>query len=257
MKLSIVIPAYNEEARLAPSLQQYVEYFIPLYGEDFEIIVVVNGSKDQTESVARSFANRCKQIVVIVEPRAVGKGGAVMIGFAAAQGDRVGFVDADASTPPDAFDDLARNLGDAGAIIASRWFPESKVFPPQTFKRRVASRMFNFIVRVLFRVKIKDTQCGAKVLRREAIEAILPEIGITRWAFDVDLLFKLRRAGYRIVEWPTTWHDRGGSQLKVGRASAEMLLAIFRLRLLYSPFRFIVGFYDVTLGRVLHRDRRA
>ncbi len=257
MRLSIVIPAYNEANRLGPSLDQYLAYFVPRYGLDVEIIVVVNGSYDDTEHVARSFAQRYPQIKIIVEPRAVGKGGAVMLGFGAACGDLVGFVDADASTPPAAFDDLALNIGSAGAIIASRWFPESRVYPPQPLKRRVASRIFNFFVRLFFKVKIKDTQCGAKVLTRAAVQAVLPNIGITRWAFDVDLLFKLRRAGYRIVEWPTTWHDRGGSQLKIGRASLEMFVAIVRLRLLYSHFRFVVDFYDVTLGHWLHRSSHA
>ncbi len=257
MKLSIIIPAYNEEQRLGATLEKYLDYFTPRYGLDYEVIVVVNGSRDGTEAVARRQAGLHPQLQVLVEPCAVGKGGAIMMGFQTAQGDLVGFVDADASTPPEAFDDLARHIGQAGAIIASRWFPESRVFPPQPLKRRVASRVFNFLVRLLFKVKIRDTQCGAKVLTRSAVREVLPEIGITRWAFDVDLLFKLRRAGYAIIEWPTTWHDAGGSRLRVGRASFEMLLAIVRLRLLYSPFRCVVRFYDATLGRWIHPERRA
>lgn len=253
MKLTIVIPAYNEENRLGVSLDRYLAYFTPRYGLDYEVIVVVNGSRDRTEHIARERMAGHPQVQVLVEPRAIGKGGAVMMGFAAARGELVGFTDADASTPPDAFDDLVRNIGDAGAIIASRWFPESKVYPPQSLKRQVASRIFNFLVRNLFKVKIRDTQCGAKILKLQAARDVLPVIGITHWAFDVDLLFKLRRAGYRIIEWPTTWHDVGGSQLRIGKASLEMFIAIVRLRLLYSPFRFIVSLYDVTLGRWTHR----
>lgn len=253
MKLSMVMPAYNEERRLGASLDQYLGYFTPRYGNEYELIVVVNGSRDQTEQVARARQAAHPQVKVLVEPRAIGKGGAVMMGFRAATGDLIGFVDADASTPPEAFDDLARNIGSAGAIIASRWFPESRVYPPQPLKRRIASRIFNFLVRRLFKVKIRDTQCGAKVLRREAVRDVLPVIGITHWAFDVDLLFKLRRAGYRIIEWPTTWHDAGGSQLRIGKASLEMFIAIVRLRMLYSPLKFVVDLYDVTLGRWTHR----
>lgn len=252
MKLSIVIPAYNEENRITPALDAYASYFVPRYGSDFEIVVVVNGSHDRTEAIARDYGSRCPQVRTIVEPKAIGKGGAVMLGFRHAAGDFVGFADADGATPPDAFDDLVRNIGDAGAIIASRWFKESKVYPPQPLKRRIASRIFNYFVRRLFKLKIWDTQCGAKVLRREAVRDVLPELGITRWAFDVDLLFKLRRAGYRIVEWPTTWHDVGGSQLRIGRASFEMFVAIVRLRLLYSPLRWVVTLYDRTLGRYIH-----
>lgn len=252
MKLSIVIPAYNEEHRLAPTLDLYTAYFAPRYGAEFEIVIVVNGSRDRTEEIARGYGARWPQVKTIVEPRAIGKGGAIMLGFRNAGGDFVGFTDADGSTPPAAFEDLVQNIGDAGAIIASRWFKESKVFPPQPLKRRIVSRIFNFLVRKLFKVKIRDTQCGAKVLRQQAIRDVLPELGLTRWAFDVDLLFKLRRAGYRIVEWPTTWHDVGGSRLQIGRASFEMFAAIVRLRLLYSPLRWIVAAYDRTLGRVIH-----
>lgn len=253
MKLSIVIPAYNEERRLPPTLRAYLDYFEPRYGAEFELIVVVNGSRDATERVAREQMPAHPSIRVLVEPRAIGKGGAIMMGFNIARGDLVGFVDADGATPPEAFDDLARNIGDAGAIIASRWFKESRVYPPQPLKRRVASRIFNFFVRWFFKVQIRDTQCGAKVLTREAVQAVLPDIGITRWAFDVDLLFKLRRARFRIVEHPTTWHDVGGSQLRIGRASLEMFVAIARLRLLYSPFKWVVDLYDHTIGRWLHR----
>lgn len=253
MKLSIVIPAYNEEQRLPPTLKAYLDYYEPRLGSDFELIVVVNGSRDGTERVAREQATQHPAIQVIVEPRAIGKGGAILLGFRSSRGDLIGFVDADGATPPDAFDDLARNIGDAGAIIASRWFKESRVYPPQPLKRRIASRIFNFFVRWFFKVNIRDTQCGAKVLTRAAVQKILPEIGITRWAFDVDLLFKLRRAHFRIVEHPTTWHDVGGSQLKIGRASLEMFVAIARLRLLYSPLKWVVDLYDHTLGCWFHR----
>lgn len=257
MKLSIVIPAYNEEQRLPPTLAAYLAYFEPRYGEAFEIIVVVNGSRDGTERVAREHMPSHPALRVLVEERPIGKGGAIMMGFRAARGELIGFTDADGATPPEAFDDLVRNIGDAGAIIASRWFKESRVYPPQPLKRRIASRIFNFFVRWFFKVPIRDTQCGAKVITRAAVRDVLPEIGITRWAFDVDLLFKLRRAGYRIIEHPTTWHDVGGSQLRIGKASVEMFVAIVRLRLLYSPFRWIVAVYDRTIGRWLNRPHAA
>lgn len=251
MKLSIVVPAFNEEARLAPMLKAYGDYFVPRYGDDVEIIVVANGCTDDTEAVARHAAERCSCIRVIVEPRAIGKGGAILLGFKEARGELIGFVDADNSTPPEAFDDLVHNIGDAGAIIASRWLPGSQVSPRQPLKRRIASRVFNRLVRLLFGLRISDTQCGAKLLRREALHTVLPELGITRWAFDVDLLYRLHRHGYRIVERPTVWHDKGGSRLRVGRASIEMLMAIIRLRLLFSPFRWVVTVYDHTLGRII------
>ena len=251
MKLSIIIPAYNEEDRLGPSLAQYAAFY-EQRREAVEILVVVNGSSDRTEDVARAFAAAHPIVRVLVEPRKVGKGGAILIGFRAAAGEAVGFTDADASTPPDAFQDLADHLGDAGAIIATRWHPESKVWPRQTLRRRIASRLFNGVVELLFGMGLRDTQCGAKIMRREAIHRVLPHIGVTRWAFDVDLLFQLHRAGYRVLERPTTWHDAGGSRLRLGRASLEMFVALIRLRILYSPLRGLVALYDRTIGRLVH-----
>lgn len=250
MKLSIVIPAYNEEARLGAMMDRYTSYFIKKYGGEVELIVVVNGSKDHTENVADLYGDPLPQVKVLVEPEAIGKGGAIMLGAEAALGQFIGFVDADGATPPEAFDDLVDHMGDAGAIFASRWLPGAQVKPRQPLKRRIASRIFNYLVRTLFKVKITDTQCGAKLIRREAMQAVLPQLGLTRWAFDVDLLFQLRRAGYRIIEHPTVWHDVAGSQLRVSRAAVEMFLAITRLRLLHSPFSFVVTIYDRTIGRL-------
>ena len=252
MKLSIVIPAYNEESRIRPTLDAYASYFGARYGKDVEFVVVVNGSRDRTEEIVRAVAGKNPQVKLIVEPRAIGKGGAIMRGFEMAAGDRVGFVDADSATLPDAFNDLVENIGDAGAIIASRYIPGAKVSPRQPLNRRIASRIFNKLIRILFKLPISDTQCGAKLLRGDAMRAALPHLGLTRWAFDVDLLFQLRRLGYRITEVPTTWSEPGGSKLKIGRTSFEMFMAICRLRMLYSPLRWVVTVYDATLGRIIH-----
>lgn len=255
MKISIIIPAYNEEQRIPRMLRAYIDYFSSHCAGAYEIIVVVNGSRDRTTGVVREFSAECPELSVIEIKEAIGKGGAVMVGFRNASGDMIGFVDADGSTPPASFHDLARQMGDAGAIIASRWLPGSIVEPRQPLKRRIASRMFNFYVRNFFGLDIIDTQCGAKMLSAEAVKAVLPHIGITRWAFDVDLLFQVHRAGFKIVEVPTVWHDEGGSQLRVGRASLEMFIAIVRLRLIYSPFKWIVTLYDRTLGRFIHPSK--
>lgn len=251
MKLSIVVPAYNEEDRIGRMLETYLPYFAGRYGEDFEVIVSVNGSSDRTEEIVRKLDLRFSQLRVIVEPRPIGKGGAIMAGGALARGHLIGFVDADGATPPEAFDDLVRHIGPAGLIIASRRLPGAVVSPRQPWKRRAASRTFNFLVRHLFKLNITDTQCGAKLMTAEAWRAIVPHIGLTRWAFDVDMLFKTRRAGYPIAEIPTTWSDVAGSRLRIVRVSFQMFLALCRLRLLYSPFSWVVTLYDRLLGRVI------
>ncbi len=253
VQLSIVVPARNEEQRLGRMLDAYLPFFRERYGDAVEFIIVVNGSSDDTIGVARRYAEAWPGVRVIEEPQPIGKGGAVIRGFQAARGEQIGFVDADGATPPEAFEDLLRHFDGAGAVIANRWDPRSDILR-QPWTRRVASRVFNALVRLLFGLNTTDTQCGAKVLTRRAVEDVLPCLGITQWAFDVDLLFQLRRHGHRIVEVPTVWRDVGGSHVRVGRTSLEMLIAIVRLRLIYSPFRWVVRLYDLTLGRMIrHR----
>ena len=251
MKFSAIVPAYNEEGRIGKMLEAYLPYFAERYGNDFEIIVSINHSTDRTEEIVRGLQGRFAQLRATVDPRPIGKGGAIIAGGAIASGELIGFVDADGATPPAAFDDLVKNVGDAGLVIASRRLPGSVVRPRQPWNRRFASRIFNFLVRALFKLQITDTQCGAKLMTAAAWRAIVPHIGLTQWAFDVDMLFKTRRAGFAIKEIPTTWSDVGGSKLKVGRVSFQMFLAICRLRLLYSPLKWVVSLYDRVLGRVI------
>jgi glycosyltransferase involved in cell wall biosynthesis len=251
MKLSIVVPAYNEEGRIGQMLGAYLPYFAGRYGEDVEIVVSVNGSVDRTEEIVRGFQARYAQLRMVVDPQPIGKGGAIMAGGAVARGDWIGFVDADGATPPEAFDDLLHRIGDAGLIIASRRLPGATVSPRQPWRRRAVSRLFNALVRALFKLRITDTQCGAKLMSAEAWRAIVPHIGLTRWAFDVDMLFQTRRAHYPIVEIPTTWRDVAGSKIQIVRVSFQMFLAICRLRMLYSRLRWVVTLYDRLLGRVI------
>ncbi len=252
MRLTIIVPAHNEETRIGKMLDAYLPYFSSRYGAEGEIVVVINGSTDGTERVVSAYQQQYPMLRVVVEPMAIGKGGAVMLGFREARGELVGFVDADGATPPEAFQDLVEHIGNAGGIIASRWCDGAQVSPRQPLDRRVASRIFNWITRMLFGLKLTDTQCGAKLMRRDAVLKVLPKLGITQWAFDVDLLFQLRRAGERILEIPTVWRDVEGSKVQVVRASTEMLLALIRLRIMHSPFHGMVHIYDRTLGRVFN-----
>jgi O-antigen/teichoic acid export membrane protein len=252
MNLSIVIPAHNEEARIGRMLDAYLPFFTLHYGDGVEFIVVVNGSTDGTAGVVGRYGERYPRLRCIVEPQAIGKGGALVLGFREARGELVGFVDADGSTPPAAFQQLVDRIGDADVAVASRWCRGATVSPPQPLTRRIASRVFNVLTRLLFGLRLTDTQCGAKVMRRVGLDAVLGTLGITRWAFDVDLLFQMQRAGRQIVEIPTEWHDVAGSKVDIVPASAEMAVALVRLRLLYSPLRWIVGLFDRLIGPFSH-----
>jgi glycosyltransferase involved in cell wall biosynthesis len=232
-------------------LKDYTSFFFADGRVDTELIVVVNGSIDRTEELVREFAKDHKNVRIIVEPECVGKGAAVMMGITAVRGEYGGFVDADGATAPAAFQRLIDHRKDADCIIASRYMKGSVAEPKQSLKRRFASRVFNLLVRIMFGLRLTDTQCGAKLIRKDALDAVLPHLGLTQWAFDVDLLFQLKRRGYTIHEIPTVWRDVAGSKLKIGRASITMLVSMSRMRLLHSPLKWIIPFYNKTIGKVL------
>ena len=121
MKLSIVIPAYNEEKRIGAMLDAYLPFFTTKYDNDAEFIVVVNGSTDSTEKVVESYKADYPQLRMIIEPKTIGKGGAVIDGFGETCGELVGYVDADGSTPPEAFQELVDFATEYDSVIASRW----------------------------------------------------------------------------------------------------------------------------------------
>lgn len=237
MKLSIVIPAHNEEHRLPPMLESYAAFFSEKYGDEAELIVVPNFCDDCTAEVARELGERFALIRVLDDPGFVGKGGAVVRGARAADGNLIGFVDADGATSPEAFDDLVEQIGIYGGIIASRWMKNSEVHPKQPVSRRFSSRCFNLMVRILFGLRVTDTQCGAKLFRRDVMQFVLKNLGVTNWAFDVDMLFQARRSGALVGEIPTVWHDQAGSKIRIVHSSVNMFVAMVRLRLYYSPFR--------------------
>lgn len=254
MKLSIVMPAYNEEKRIGNTLDKYLKFFNDKLGNDFEIYVVSNNTTDNTAGVINKFTKKYKQLKYIDIKAKIGKGGAVKHGFKTLNGDYIGFVDADASTSPEAYFELYDKINGNGGIVASRWIKGAKVSPKQSFVRRIASRVFNILVRVFFGLGIRDTQCGAKLFTKKAVKDVVNDFGITQWAFDVDLLYLLKKKGYKVIEIPTTWHDQVGSKLNLKRVSFEMFLAIVRLRLVYSPFKFVVKIYNY-LGDVIHGRR--
>ena len=256
MKLSIIIPAHNEEHRLPPMLEAYAAYFSGKYAGEMELIVVPNFCADRTMEVAQGFSERYPEVKVLDDPGSVGKGGAVMLGAQVAQGELIGFVDADGATAPEAFDDLVENIGSAGCIIASRWMEGSQMSPKQPLVRRIASRCFNGMVRVLFGLKLTDTQCGAKLFRREVIEPVIHNLGVTNWAFDVDMLFQTKRIGATIREIPTVWNDVTGSKIQIGSASVKMFVAMVRLRIFYSPLRFIIPHVSRVIEKIFSYKNR-
>lgn len=239
-KLSLVIPAYNEEKRIGPTLKEYSDFFEDLYSRkvlDYEILIVINNTRDRTEEVVRSFSRKNKKIRYLnLKPG--GKGFAVIQGFkdALKRGtDLIGFTDADLATPPKEFMKLINGIRGCDGVIASRYVKGSEIYPKYSFRRTVVSRVFNFLVRSLFLLPHHDTQCGAKLFRKEAAEHLTRTVGSTLFSFDVELLYQLYRSGFVVKEVPVIWKEIPGGTIKVGKSSIQMFFSIIRLRLIYSP----------------------
>ena len=235
--LLLLIPAYNEEQRIEPVLRDYAAYFRANYGGKFQLVVVLNGCRDNTLGVVQRVAREFPEISALEFAEPIGKGGALIEGLRLAPlGDLIGYVDADGATPPHAFHDLVQRMDHADCVIGSRWIAGAVLHQAQTSRRQFASRCFHKIVQTFFRLNIRDTQCGAKVMKRRAVEKIHGELRISDMAFDINLLYSLKRAAFRILEVPTEWTDQVGSKVVLGRTSLTMLLSVIRLRLVYSPF---------------------
>jgi glycosyltransferase involved in cell wall biosynthesis len=234
--LLLLIPAYNEEHRIEPVLRSYADYFRKNYTGKFQLVVILNGCRDNTMGVVRRVGQEFPEVSALDFPAPIGKGGALIEGLRLAPlADLIGYVDADGATEPAAFADLIGRVDAADCVIGSRWLPGAVLHQMQTGRRRFASRVFHAIVQLFFQMNIRDTQCGAKVMRRAAIEKIHSSLCIADMAFDINLLYLLKRSGFTILEVPTEWTDKVGSKVALGRTSFTMLLSVIRLRWIYSP----------------------
>ena len=234
--LLLLIPAYNEEHRIEPVLRDYAQYFKEHYHGKFQLVVVLNGCTDGTLGVVQRVGADYPAVTALEFPEAIGKGGALIEGLKLAPlADLIGYVDADGATPPHAFHELVKHIGGVDCVIGSRWLPGAVLHVEQSGQRRLASRAFHLIVQALFRMNLRDTQCGAKVMRREAVEKVHSSLRIADMAFDINLLYSLKRAGYRILEVPTEWTDKLGSKVTLAGTSLVMFLSVVRIWLIYSP----------------------
>ncbi len=251
--LSIIIPAYNEEYRIAPTLKSYLSFFGEIAEFNTEIIVVLNGCRDNTKNIAEGFLVAFPLLKIVNIEEAIGKGGAVKKGFEIASGKYIGYTDADNSTSPIEFQKIFNTLLENSSIscgIGSRNMPDSKV-SDKHWKRNIMSAGFNLGVNTLFGLHIEDTQCGAKIFKREIVEKIIPDLTIANMAFDINLLVDTKRKGGLIKEVGIQWDDKDGSTITspVG-TSVAMALSVLRLRIIYSPLCFLYPILE-PIGRLL------
>jgi glycosyltransferase involved in cell wall biosynthesis len=236
--LLVLVPAYNEQDRIAPVLEEFAQYFQANYTGKFQLTVVLNGCKDDTLGVVRRVAEKYPAVTALEFSEPIGKGGALIEGLKLAPlADLIGYVDADGATGPVAFHQLVKLCDRADCVIGSRWLPGAVLHQSQTRLRRFVSRCFHFIVQVLLRLNVKDTQCPAKVMRRSAVEKIHSSLLVADLAFDVNLLYSLKQGGFSVLEVPIEWTDKVGSKVTQAlfRSSLAMFLSVVRLWLIYRP----------------------
>lgn len=231
-EISIIIPAYNEQNRLKDTLETYINYFSKVLGHQFELIVVCNNCNDYTPKIAKEFSAKYPQVITIDISDKIGKGGAIQEGVKVAKGSVISYCDADGAARPEDIWKLAEVVSRrCEGAIGSRWLPNSIISKKQTFTRRLASRIFNLIVRLLFSLPFSDTQCGAKVFKNDAIKQVIGKVNTNGFAFDVDLLWKCKQKGYRIEEVAIDWQDAPNSTLILRRDAPKMLREVLKLRL--------------------------
>jgi len=237
----LLIPACNEEKRIEPTLRLYAGYARDCYQGTFQLLVVVNGSTDQTLAISERLASEFPSILSVNIPGRIGKGGALIQGLKLAlHAELIGYADADGATSAESIFRLAEVCAQPGvdAVIGSRRVPGAVIHQMQPNHRVLASKVFHLIVQTLFPLmRIHDTQCGAKVMRRAAVRKILDSLHIADMAFDVNLIYALKRAHCHLQEYPLDWTDHLGSTVSYVRTSVVMFMSVVRLRLLHSPFR--------------------
>jgi dolichyl-phosphate beta-glucosyltransferase len=228
--LSIVIPAYNEEKRIGPSLGKILEY---LKTKPFaaEVIVVDDGSRDKTSEVAGAALEGRVPFRTIRLEANHGKGSAVKAGVLASSGQVILFTDADLSTPIEELDKFLPRLDEGfDIVIGSRALPGCDIRSRQAAPREALGKLFNRLVRLSVMKGCPDTQCGFKVFRRSAAMDLFSRLQTKGFSFDVELLLLARKAGYRMAEVPVVWCNSRPSRVRIVRGSWQMLRELRRIR---------------------------
>jgi len=228
--LSVVVPAYDEEARIAASLERLMKH-LSARPRAWELVVVNDGSTDRTAEIVRGFAARDPRVKLVDGPH-TGKGAAVKRGLSEAKGEWRFMCDADLSMPPEHLDRFF--AGDGGrpkfdVSIASREASGARRIG-EPLKRHVYGRLFNYVVQIVALRGIRDTQCGFKLYSARAVEAVFPHQRLAGFGFDVEALFLARKAGFTIGEIPIDWHYQSNSKVTL-RNGALGFLDVLRVRL--------------------------
>jgi len=234
-KLSILVPAHNEGAHIYGNIREIQRVFDEI-GCRYELIVIDDGSKDETYENAQKAAKGFSNIIIKRIRQNRGKGRALKYGFRFAKGDLIAFLDADLDLHPEQIQNLFKimNRKKADVVIGSKRHPESKLDYPR--QRKIISNIYFLLIKLLFSLPIKDTQTGLKLFRYEVLERVFPKVLVKRYAFDLELLVNIHHLGYKIVEAPVTLNYQrlmGRIRLKdLYHTSMDTLAIFYRMYIL-------------------------
>jgi dolichyl-phosphate beta-glucosyltransferase len=229
--LSVVIPAYNESARIGATLDRVVSY-LNLEWRRWELIVVDDGSEDGTADLVRNFLPGDQRIRALAYSPNRGKGFAVRTGMLAAEGDLILFSDADLSAPIEELDKLLPPLATGYQIsIGSRALRRELIEVRQSALREYAGQCFNLALRMITGLKFRDTQCGFKLFHRDAAITVFSRQHIHSFGFDPEVLYLAKKIGYETLEVPVRWAHNEGSKVRVLGDGIKMVLDLLKIRL--------------------------
>ncbi len=232
MDLSIVIPAYNEEKRILASLQKIVAY-LKQQTYSYEIIVVDDGSADSTREVVENFKKTYSNLRLLANTKNQGKGSAVKKGMLESTGDLLFFTDADLSTPIEELEKFLAAIKTYDIVIGSRSIKGANVRVHEPFYRERLGKLFNFTLRHIFHRTLPDfidTQCGAKMYKKEVARKVFSLQKIQGFAFDVEILYLAKKLGYKILEMPVTWDYSTDTRVRTFRDGIQMVLDICKIK---------------------------
>ena len=241
---SIIIPAYNESSRLGATLDRLLS-FIAEEHWDAEVIVVNDGSRDDTAALVKRYAQNHPALRLIENPGNRGKGYSVRNGMLNASGEILLFSDADLSSPiEEAAKLFAAIRSGADVAMGSRWLQPELQTHRQSLLRQFYGRIFNLALRILLGLNFKDTQCGFKAFTRNAAQAVFPQQKIERWGFDPEILYLARRAGLTVKEIAVKWSHQEGKRLNPLRDGIRMFGEVLKIR-----WKALLGEYSQTATR--------
>jgi len=233
LKISILVPAFNEETRIPTFLKELLK-FTEKNLESYEIIVINDGSLDKTKETVLKIIKNYNQARLLSYDDNMGKGHAVLQGVLNAKGDFILFIDADGSIRPPEIINMYKIFQKfhLDIIVGSRISKSSNITESQPLSRRFMSKIFNIYSNLLFRININDLLCGFKGFSREVANKIFIDLKAYRWEFDVEILYRARKNGFKVFELPIEWRHEEGSKMKL-LDPVLIFLNLFKLRLSY------------------------